>query len=543
MDEDLLADLDELDGFDDTDPAAATAGAGSYAGSYAGTHSKHASGTARKRSSSEANGDNDNGNGDDNDDDDLELDSMDDGDGDGDDEEMTAAAQAAHAALMSSVANADDVRSVLRVFGSRQLRDVLQRINVCMQKERLPEHNTGPVEEDPEYQVIVQSNNLTVDLDNEILLVHKFIRDHYAPRFPELESLVLNPMDYARTVKMVGNEEDLTKVDLKSFLPSATVMVVMVTATTTNGVPLTEEKLGRVVAACDVALELDAAKRSIIEYVQSRMGFIAPNLTSILGSGVAAKVMSHAGGLTALSKIPACNIMVLGAQKKTNTGMSSLWMGRHAGFVYQCDLVLQTPEDLRRKAARLVAAKCALAARIDCARECVDGSAGRKYRQEIEKKIEVLVQPPPGKRTKALPVPDEGRRQRRGGKRVRKAKERVAHTELSKAQNRMAFGEAEEEIGFGEDTVGLGMIGKTPGRVRGIQADTRVKVSVSKRHKSFSAQSSNTSGLSSSVAFTPVKGIELENPEVAAQRAKDAAAAKDSRYFSGGFFKMPAKKA
>jgi hypothetical protein len=42
-----------------------------------------------------------------------------------------------------------------------------------MNKVRLPEHNTGPVEEDPEYRLIVQSNNLAVELDHEISLVHK----------------------------------------------------------------------------------------------------------------------------------------------------------------------------------------------------------------------------------------------------------------------------------------------------------------------------------------------------------------------------------
>jgi hypothetical protein len=31
----------------------------------------------------------------------------------------------------------------------------------------------GPVEEDPEYKLIVQANNLTVDIDSEILVVHK----------------------------------------------------------------------------------------------------------------------------------------------------------------------------------------------------------------------------------------------------------------------------------------------------------------------------------------------------------------------------------
>ncbi|KAH6600590.1 hypothetical protein BASA50_002154 [Batrachochytrium salamandrivorans] len=475
MDDDLLADLDDL-GDDDIE-----------SGDDAQVQSGRSWGALNKKRDV-------NGKLIGNDDQDMEsMDEDEEPDEDGKETAAHAAADAAHTALMASLKDADDVRSVLKVIGSKHLRDVLQKIALFLKKERLPEHNTGPVEDDPEYSVLVQSNNLTVDLDSEVIVVHRFIRDHYAPRFPELESLVLNPVEFARAVQMIGNEEDLTTLDLKSFLPSATIMVVTVTATTTNGRRLTDEELSRVMIACNVALELDTAKRQILEYVESRMSFIAPNLTAILGSGVATKLMGHAG-------------------------------------------VLQLPDELRRKAARLLSAKCALAARIDCARESVDGMAGKGYREDIEKKIEVLLQPPPSQKTKALPIPDEGPKKRRGGRRVRKAKERNAQTDLRKAQNRMVFGEAEEEYGYGgEETVGLGMVGRQTGKIRGTQLDTRVKVSVAKKHRAFASHSAHTSGLSSSVAFTPIKGIELENPEVALQRVKEA----NNKYFSGGQFKKP----
>ena len=32
------------------------------------------------------------------------------------------------------------------------------------------------------------------------------VRDHYRARFPELESLVHHPVDYARVVAAIGNE-------------------------------------------------------------------------------------------------------------------------------------------------------------------------------------------------------------------------------------------------------------------------------------------------------------------------------------------------
>lgn len=72
--------------------------------------------------------------------------------------------------------------------------------------------------------------------------------------------------------------------------------------------------------ACDMAIALNNYKSKIFEYVESRMTFIAPNLSMIIGASTAAKILGVAGGLTKLSKIPACNVVVLGAQKKTLAG-------------------------------------------------------------------------------------------------------------------------------------------------------------------------------------------------------------------------------
>lgn len=39
-------------------------------------------------------------------------------------------------------------------------------------------------------RLLVDCNKLAVDIDNEIVIVHNFIRDKYRLKFPELESLV-----------------------------------------------------------------------------------------------------------------------------------------------------------------------------------------------------------------------------------------------------------------------------------------------------------------------------------------------------------------
>ena len=127
-----------------------------------------------------------------------------------------------------------------------------------------------------------------------------------------------------------------------------------------------------------------------------------------------------------------------------------------------------------------------MAARMDLERSRRDGQYGEELREKIEKHIDRLAAPPPSKVTKALPIPNDGPKKRRGGKRhvhqhtcicahistnsyenrARKAKEAYAQTELRKLQNRMVFGEAEEEVGAFDQTKGLGMIGVGTGKVR-----------------------------------------------------------------------------
>ncbi|XP_027489522.1 extensin-like [Corapipo altera] len=59
------------------------------------------------------------------------------------------------------------------------------------------------------------------------------------------------------------------------------------------GQQLSEEELSRIEDACDMALALSGAKLRIYEYVESRMSFIAPNLSLILGASTAAKIMGE----------------------------------------------------------------------------------------------------------------------------------------------------------------------------------------------------------------------------------------------------------
>ena len=51
----------------------------------------------------------------------------------------------------------------------------------------------------------MQTNDYLKHIDNDILIVHKELRDAYVVKFGELESIILNPNDYARAVRIIGN--------------------------------------------------------------------------------------------------------------------------------------------------------------------------------------------------------------------------------------------------------------------------------------------------------------------------------------------------
>ena len=150
--------------------------------------------------------------------------------------------------------------------------------------------------------------------------------------------------------------------------------------------------------------------------------------------------------------------MLLGAQKKTCQGFSKLQMLPHTGYIYYAKIVQDLPPEFRRKAAKLVAHKLTLAARVDCFHQSDDGSAGTKLLEDVQAKFDKWFEPAQVKQTKALPVPLEAPRKKRGGRRARKMKERLGITDMRKYANRMNFGEIGDDVDQSDLGADLGQL-------------------------------------------------------------------------------------
>lgn len=393
------------------------------------------------------------------------------------------------------------------------------------------------VDRDEEYDLIVKSNEMAALIDNEIATIHKFVRDIYATKLQELEQLVQNPLDYAQVVKIIGNETDMTNVEaeLLGLVPQTTILTISVTATTTVGKPLPPDELKRAFDGCDAIIELEQGKRTVYEYIESRMFFIAPNMSTLIGTAIAARLMAIAGGLSELSKIPACNFQVLGAKKKNMDGFAKVGVELHQGLLSYTEIVLSAPRGLRPRAVKVLAGRASLCARVDSFRQDPTGDTGQKYVDEILAKIQKWQEPPPTKKRKALAAPLGEYKKKRGGKRRRAERSKYEVTDLMKAKNKVVFGKAEPTDDFTGE--GMGMIGQSgTGRLAVKKKDTQKL----KNHLSRKTQArlrrvkgsvdSGTSGMASSIAFTPIQGIELVAPAPDRKQSQN-------KYFSssGGF--------
>ncbi|OOG01073.1 hypothetical protein ASPCADRAFT_202933 [Aspergillus carbonarius ITEM 5010] len=422
---------------------------------------------------------------------------------------------------------------------------------------------------------------------DELTRLHKVLRDHYSIRFPELETLVTTPIDYAKTVAILKNgplndikalstsPDNMVGVPLRSILDGPSLMVVAVEGTTTRGREMTDSELKAVLDTCERILKLDRERTALTESIQSRMSQIAPNLAALIGPETAAQFLNQTGGLLELAKIPACNLAAQGSKRSEGLGFATNIGIRSQGFLYNSPIIQGVPNDLKRQAIRIVSAKMVLATRADVSKYSPDGSLGEELKQQCFQRLEKLTEPAPNSGAKALPAPDDKPSRKRGGRRARKAKEAVAMTELRKAQNRVAFGREEAEVGYGtgEGTVGLGMLGQqNDGRIRATQIDQRTRAKLSKNNKgwgnatpvggtstslrTFGSGASGTAsvlhakglrtsgigtslggsaGTASTIAFTPVQGLELVDPKVQAELSRKRKAEED-RWFKSGTF-------
>jgi len=110
---------------------------------------------------------------------------------------------------------------------------------------------------------------------------------------------------------------------------------------------------------------LSELRKKISNAIEFEMHAIAPNLSSLAGELLGARLIARAGGLESLARMPASRIQVIGASKALFKHLQFGAKPPKHGLIFQHPLVRGSPLSKRGKIARTMAAKLAIAARLD----------------------------------------------------------------------------------------------------------------------------------------------------------------------------------
>lgn len=121
----------------------------------------------------------------------------------------------------------------------------------------------------------------------------------------------------------------------------------------------------RVVALAQRVADLADERDALRESVETTAPAVAPNLTDLAGPVLAARLIALAGGLESLAKKPAGTIQVLGAEDALFAHLRGHAPSPKHGIIYTHEYVHGTRPADRGSAARALAGKLAIAARVD----------------------------------------------------------------------------------------------------------------------------------------------------------------------------------
>jgi nucleolar protein 56 len=212
---------------------------------------------------------------------------------------------------------------------------------------------------------IIQSINSLDEIDRIVNGISSRLREWYGLHFPELDNVIDSILGYSQIV-LAGKRENLSeKVYEDAGFPDSKVEMLSVIAKKSHGGDISPENLVIVQSLAKQILELNELRKKLEDHVQTQMVQVAPNLTAILGAAVGARILARAGSLKRLATMPASTIQVLGAEKALFRSLKTGSQPPKHGLLFQHAMVHAAPRWQRGKIARAVAAKAAIASRVD----------------------------------------------------------------------------------------------------------------------------------------------------------------------------------
>ena len=131
-------------------------------------------------------------------------------------------------------------------------------------------------------------------------------------------------------------------------------------------------------------LALSGVRADLMKEVSREAGSVIPNMSALVGGLVAARLISRVGGLDAAAKLPGSSIQVIGAESALFSHIRIGSSSPKHGIIFQHRRVHNAKKEVRGKVARQLAAKLAIAARLDLYRGELDAEVVEQANAKID---------------------------------------------------------------------------------------------------------------------------------------------------------------
>ena len=216
-------------------------------------------------------------------------------------------------------------------------------------------------------------------------------REWYSYHFPELVKIVPENYMYAKVAKLIKNRKEFTDEKLEALE-----QIVMDTAKAQAIIDASKSSMGMDISPIDLlniemfatrVISLADYRKQLAEYLRSKMTGVAPNLATLIGDQVGARLIAHAGSLTNLAKYPASTVQILGAEKALFRALKTRGNTPKYGLLFHSTFIARAGTRNKGRISRYLANKCSIASRIDCFTDIPTNIFGEKLRQQVEDRL------------------------------------------------------------------------------------------------------------------------------------------------------------
>lgn len=274
-----------------------------------------------------------------------------------------------------------DVEAALEPAEAEKLRTLVREVTLALTRQRIM------AEAGRRDLHIVHAVRVLDDLEKTRNQLYVRVREWYGVHFPELASIVTEVDDFLELAAVPVLRHSFDEKVVSKILGPALAARVVEAAGKSVGGSLGPRDAAMLSSTASLGLEVSRLAEKTAEYIRELMASEAPNLSAVAGPVLGSRLISLAGGLERLARLPASTIQVLGAEKALfrflKTGRGS---PKH-GVIFQHPLIHTAPKWQRGKIARALATKISIAARIDYFSK---EDRGAQLREALEKRVEEI---------------------------------------------------------------------------------------------------------------------------------------------------------